>query len=698
MLGLGFGSLIGGYFADRGKNLIRIYVLVEISLGLFGVLSLPLLRSLGELTAGSSVWISMLSMSLFLAIPTSLMGMTLPLVIKIFNHCDRNFLRSVSSLYCINTLGAAFGCLLATFVIISHWGIDTTIYVGASIDLLLAFVIASVASIQGEQSFSLESTPIMDDPPASADLGRDSTESSALSDQKNSTALFSLVFLSGFLAIAYEIAWFRFLQVLVKSSPYSYSTILFVYLLGIGFGSYFCTGIAGNLSKKNRRNLFFLFQAFVGMYALLSIAVYYILTRDSDFRLLTVSSFSFYTAWPSTQWYAPSPYFVIAALFIWPILFMFLPTLAMGATFPLMSSLSFNDGNDEGKSVGFTYFFTTLGNVTGGIVTGFVLLSSLGSEITFLLLGVLGTAMILLVSNDYLSRSKKVFVLALALLAVVLFPKQGELYSLVNRCLIPPGEHASWHGHLQEGVDGVIYTMTNGSVFQHYINGFSHGRRPDIKYYVETIEAIAYAKQKENVLIIGFGTGTILEIVQLLSEVKKITVIEICPSSIANLKKFPLFQKMLADGRVNLVIDDGRRYLLSHKEKYDLVLMDPLRSTEAYSNNIYSKQFFECLKQHLSDAGIVLLWLDEFKILPHTVTSVFPFVRQYDFFCLASNNEMNEIAGAKDNVMNCFDKNLQKEIIKHSANFVADQEKMKDSLQKYPINQDWRPYCEYWIR
>ena len=82
-------------------------MLVELLLGTFGAASPWLLDLLGRNTAGASYPVALLWMALFLSLPTLLMGTTLPLLTKAVNAVAGDFLKSLSFLYFINTLGAA---------------------------------------------------------------------------------------------------------------------------------------------------------------------------------------------------------------------------------------------------------------------------------------------------------------------------------------------------------------------------------------------------------------------------------------------------------------------------------------------------------------------------------------------------------------------------------------------------------------
>ena len=141
MLGLGLGSLFGGYLAERIRDRIVVYFIIELLIGGFGLFSLPFVDFLGRATAGASYQLTFFYVFLFLCIPTFLMGITLPLLTKIFNSVIGDFLNTISFLYFINTVGAGAGALFASYVIISFFGLDTAVYFAVAINLALAVMI-----------------------------------------------------------------------------------------------------------------------------------------------------------------------------------------------------------------------------------------------------------------------------------------------------------------------------------------------------------------------------------------------------------------------------------------------------------------------------------------------------------------------------------------------------------------------------
>ena len=688
MVGLGVGALFGGYLAEKVKAKIMLYAVVELLIGIFGLISLPLLHWIGSSTAGSSYIISLFFMFLFLFIPTFLMGITLPLLIKIINSLFHNFIRSVSLLYFINTLGAAIGTLVASYFFISFFGLDTAAYIAAFVNLILAILIFTVRN-------NVNRSVVVITEPA---LGH--------STHFLKKWAYLLVFITGFLAIGYEIVWFRVIGVLVKASPYAFSSVLAVYLFGIAIGSYGMNVFSQKYKLRNRKRLFFLLQVSIAMSVLLIFLGYYFLTRFTSFAILTDVSFSTTLhplfSIPSFNSFVSllKSLFQLFDVFWWSAFFMLIPTILMGASFPLITSLALLANGKDGKTAGTVYFYNIIGNVLGGLITGFVLLPFLGSEktlVVFILFGALFTFFILNIRRNLIQGLLKgllFFVAVFVLLAV--FPKNGDLYKLMHKPFsVFKGEY---NEYFEEGLSGVNITYQKQEHLMTYINGLGHGLRPGYRFYFEAMEAISFTDEPKNSLVIGFGTGSITEIVQRTPSVDRITLVELNATLLKNLRKVDLFSDILGDRRLNLIIDDGRRYLLRNKQKFDFVAMDPLRTTTAYSNNIYSSEFFQLIREHINPKGVLLVWTDEIQVLPKTIASVFPYVRVYDYFVLASLQPFKRHDGMVTQILHTFPIETQRGILSQEAtNFIGDQEFIRENLSRFPINKDWKPVTEYYF-
>ncbi len=689
MLGLGIGSIAGGFLAERFKNKILIYFVIELLIGLFGLISLPFLKYLGEKTAGSSYYLSFIFMFIFLFFPTFLMGTTLPLLTKIYNNIVRIFLNTVSFLYFINTIGAAFGALLASYLIISFFGLDTAIYFAVTINFILAILIFAIKS------------PLQ------------YTDENIINNfqEKNlnfilDKFIYLIVICTGFLAIGYELIWFRVLGVLVKASPYAFSSILSIYLLGIALGSFYMYKFLTKYDIKSKQNLFFLIQFLIGISVSSITLLYYYLTKYTHFNLFSLVSFV-NPLHPSLMLSLDSIKDLFIGIynnvdiFIWPAVFILIPTILMGASFPLISSLALKNENKEGKTVAIVYFFTIAGNVLGGIITGFVLLPFFGTEITLIIFSSIGIIFLVFLTNflDFkpLIFQRGLVTAVILLLNFTLMPKAGDLYAVMY-----PSFKFYDKAFFEEGIDGVNKIYMNDTNLLMYIDGLAHGGRPGYMFIHETIEAMSYSPGIKNVLIIGFGTGTITETVLKSDSVENVHLVEINRTLIKNLSKIPVINSILNDKRLTTIIDDGRRFLLRTDKKYDLILIDPLRTTTAYSNNLYSSQFFNLIKKHLKNDGIFFLYMDEHKIMPKTVASVFDHIRYYNGFALASEKKFQLNKKTKTDLLNLYSIEERRIISefehKKLSNYVGNEEYIRKNTKNVPINQDWKPWCEYYLR
>jgi hypothetical protein len=111
MLGLGLGSLLGGRLSSLPKiRPLVAFGAIEISIGLFGAVSLWIFHRVGALTAGHSTFVTGAVAFGLLLIPTLLMGSTLPLLVEHVVRTTGNVGESVGSLYAVNTFGSGVAC------------------------------------------------------------------------------------------------------------------------------------------------------------------------------------------------------------------------------------------------------------------------------------------------------------------------------------------------------------------------------------------------------------------------------------------------------------------------------------------------------------------------------------------------------------------------------------------------------------
>lgn len=142
MMGLGIGAFFGGRIADKfSSKIILIFCLVELFIGLFGLVSYYLILGLQSVLIHASLPILSVFTFLLLLLPTFLMGLTLPLLTGYFNQFIDNIGQSIGTLYFYNTLGAAVGALATGFILFNYLTLSQTIQLAAVFNLAIAGLI-----------------------------------------------------------------------------------------------------------------------------------------------------------------------------------------------------------------------------------------------------------------------------------------------------------------------------------------------------------------------------------------------------------------------------------------------------------------------------------------------------------------------------------------------------------------------------
>ncbi len=159
MLGIGFGGMLGGWLADKHqKYRLRLYAATEITIAIYGATSLSLLNSIIEIlsTLGAGGGASAIISMTFLIIPTTLMGMTLPLLTMAFNEHNESIGNSVGMLYFSNTIGAAFGAAIVPFFLLPHWNLREVTFFAVAGNLASALLIGAA---QYKQTNTFKANP-----------------------------------------------------------------------------------------------------------------------------------------------------------------------------------------------------------------------------------------------------------------------------------------------------------------------------------------------------------------------------------------------------------------------------------------------------------------------------------------------------------------------------------------------------------
>ena len=543
MAGLAIGSYLFGQIADRGKNDFLIYGILEAGVGVYGFL-VPWIFTMAQKVYGPIFGLNesypfLFNLVLFflsfvlLVFPTLLMGATLPVLSRFFVRSFAQFGRRVGDLYATNTLGAVIGCAAGGFFLIPTLGMRRTVFVAAGVNLLIAIVILIVDRLRDKAPLELvpeataEETPAPDAPGASL---------------LRWVVLVSFG-LSGFASLVYENAWTRSLTLVIGSSIYSFTTMLVTFLIGLALGGFIYARFLGE--REARLSTFGLIELWVGLSALATIPLFERLPLIF-LRLLHGFGETFSV-------------FLYLQIFL-SSLVMFIPTLLLGMTFPLVARLFTQSLYRVGSGVGSSYAANTVGAVLGAFAGGFILIPNLGVQnaIIFAVVMNLLVGAWLVISDPRLS-----FV-----------PRYGLGLAVVVLAVIVPLKIRRWDPHiLTSGVtiyadryeslptdslrieemkrddvlfyrEGLTTTVSvhriPGSDYVYFkSNGKIDGSYGDaLSQLMTSYIAMLLHPKAERALTIGLGSGMSAKALATFPSLKEIEVIEIEPAMIEASKFF----------------------------------------------------------------------------------------------------------------------------------------------------------------
>lgn len=438
--------------------------------------------------------------------------------------------------------------------------------------------------------------------------------------------------LSGVSALIYEVVWTRALSLVLGSTVYALSTMLSTFMAGLAIGAY----MGGKFSDRGK-NLLFLFalcELVIGVFGLASIPLIYSLP---SYYLFVYNRFHLY----------PTLFFAVQIAMCSMV--MLVPTIMMGATFPLVSRKITVALDEMGRKVGDAYCLNTIGAVIGSLAAGFFLIPRVGINGTAIVAGLLnllvGLSMLLLSRR----HAGKTLVAALPVFVLVMFwAGTARLEtSLLNFYTANRGLGRSDAGadfmlkgmasmqqqqvFYEEHMDGPVraFKLPDGSLLLQ-VGGKLEGT---IRSDIPNTKLLAYlpiAAHPEPVsfLTIGLGAGVTFGAAR--ERLADVDLVEINPGVV---KAVSLHGQpgLLRGARV--IVNDARNHLLTAGRKYDIISSEPSYPTESGVANLFTREFYEIAAQKLNKGGIYCQWLPYYALSNSDVTmmiktfgSVFPHV------------------------------------------------------------------------
>jgi spermidine synthase len=598
MAGFMLGSYLFRKYAERVRNPLRLFFFLEVGTGLYGILIIWLFTLLPPMLFGP---LQLLVSFSLVVVPASLIGATWPVAAKSYVREKDKLGRGIGQLYSVNSFGCAFGAFAAGFLLLPALGVRNSCLVAAFLNFSSAVLLLVCMKLWQETEKRAEIPAEAPTVPGGGGMRR--------------TIFVAFVF-SGMVALMYEVVWTRPLSVVFGSSSYSLATILAAFMTGLAIG-----GWAGGKYADRVRN-----PAAVYALLLLGIGIYGMLLLPSFNHLPSIFS-SIYGAFHSNFSLFTGIQFFLVFLLLLP------ATCLMGATTPVVAKFY---TERVGRDVGTLYAGNTLGAMFGSLSAGFLFIPLLGIKWSIVLASLvnlfLGYLILLCSSRTVFKKLLVGLILPLFICASVGY----DIRRLSLKNIYYPSEEAKSLEVLyyREGVYGTVVVLKMDGTKSLMIDGKGNGGTnfSDIRlHYLSAYLPLLLHPKPERALVVGLGTGTASG---LISQYCQTVTVEIDPEIVEVPKYFSEMNKdVLHNENFRLVLADARNYLATTKEKYDLIISIPSDPWTERSTNLFSKEFFELLRNHLKENGILAQWLplysldpETFKILYRTFNTVFPHV------------------------------------------------------------------------
>jgi len=727
MAGLGLGSALLGKRIDRAPAPLRVYGLLEIAIALSAAVTPWLIdfiraiyihlggqESLG--LAGATI-VRIALTAAVIGVPACLMGGTLPAAVRAVTSSDDKSRGSLGVLYGSNTLGAVFGSVVSTFFALESLGTRATLWAGCAAGLGAGALALSLARRLAPQesdaagmltggSLKLTSTNFL-------------RNEAALTNTVNPRIIYPIAGILGFAFFALELVWYRMLGPILGGTTFTFGLILCTALFGIGVG-----GLVYDFVFRLLRPTWSALAITCGCEALFTIAPYILgdqLALQAGWHAQQATSFSaLVVGWT-----------YITAIVVLPV------ALVSGLQFPLLIALLGEGRAGISRQLGMTYAWNTLGAIAGSLIAGFgglPLLTAPGMWLAIALL-LAGLSVLILVASSSFNQLTVAVVAGCALVTVCSFFARGPTAAWrhsgigAGRAYLPPrtlpNEVQRWQNQYEhitlweaDGIESSVGIVA-GDGLSFIVNGKNDGNSlvdSATQIGMPILGAVLH-KDPKTALVIGLGTGESAGWLARFRNMEHVDVVELEPAIDEVAKRCrDVNHDVLNNPRVRRVYADGREFLLTTNNTYDLILSEPSNPYRAGIATLYTTEFYQAVKNRLNPGGLLVQWLQAYETsdatlgtVVSTVGSRFAHVELWsslplDLQLVCSDEPINytsdelkqriETHEIRDAMAKCWFVDDVEGLLTH---FVANADWTKEltEAQVFPLNTDDRTVVEY---
>lgn len=631
MGGMCGGSLLLPRLVSGRRHPLRVYALLELGIGAIGLAvlyAMPHVEEVYTRYAGSgtpSILLRGAVAAVCLLPPTLLMGATLPAIAR-WVEAGPEGVSWLGLFYSGNIAGAVFGCLLAGFYLLRLYDVATATYVACALNVTVAVIALALSSSARHE--------------VTADAADDRIE-------RKAGAVYLAIALSGLSALGAEVVWTRLLSLMLGATVYTFSLILAVFLVGLGIGSSLGALLARRAASA---------RVALGL-------CQWLLTGAIAWTALMIARSLPY--WPIVPGLSSSPWFMFQLDLVRCLWAVLPPACLWGASFPLALAAVASRGQDAGRLVGGVYAANTVGAIAGALLFSLVLVPAVGTAncerllIGFAAVAGLVTLLPLLRPASRPARLAGAAGLLVALAvagglawgvspvpwALVAFGRETPSLlpqsapGLVTKVPEDPGDRDVFCTYVGEGQNvSVAVTLTAEGVRSFHgagkVQASSLPADMRLQRMLGHIPALVH-KKPESVLVVACGAGVTAGSFIPHPDVKRIVICDIEP--LVPKVVTPMFgaenyhvvdgiareNPHTVDGKqVQVYYDDGRHYLRTTREKFDIITSDPIDPWVKGCAALNTVEYYQMCRDHLNPGGVVALWIPLYECNLETAKSV----------------------------------------------------------------------------
>lgn len=429
---------------------------------------------------------------------------------------------------------------------------------------------------------------------------------------------------SGFIALSYELVWYRMYSFFTWSAAATFGVLLAAYLLGIAIGSLISRRFCRDRKTEGEPRELVPLGAFFLVANTLSVLVVPIMTR------------AFTVTWLLNKG-LPMGMITLAAG-------------AMGAVLPLTSHFAIAPDDRAGAKLSYLYLANIVGSTAGSLLTGFVFLDAMPMAKTCVVIASIGFATVIAVflaarGGEGGATSKQVGtgVAASVVLGALVIALGPRLFDQTWERLFYKDKFdgSQRFAEVVENKHGVIAvtedtTVLGGGAYDGRINtSVRHDRNGIGRAYVLG----AMHPNLKEVLMVGLASGAWAEVLSNHPTVEHLTAIEINSGYLEIIERHAEVAPLLKNPKVKIEIDDGRRWLQRHPDrKFDAIVMNTTWNWRAHSTNLLSTEYMQLARAHLAPGGIFYFNTTSSPEAKKTALTTFPYgMRVYNFIAASDS-------------------------------------------------------------